>query len=128
MEEEDDCVLGEAVARDREEVPALPKWLESPAYVAVILTLFSSLVGGVYVMEHLLLVNMQLLGVKIPPAPPSLHDIIPIILADGLEESVTEAVKTIVFPSANVAGLGVIAVIVLSSVFVDILDMAKLPR
>ena len=73
-------------------------------------------------MAHLSFSNMQLSGLKIPPAPPSLHDMMPIMEEDGFEMSVTVAVNTIVFPEVNVAGFGVTVVAVESGAFcIDVL-------
>jgi hypothetical protein len=48
---------------------------------------------------------------KLPPAPPSLHAIVPVGLVFVPEAvSLTTAVKVIVFPIATVEGFGVIVV------------------
>ena len=83
---------------------------------------------GVYDKEQWLPESMQLFGVKIPPAPLSLHDIMPIKVVDGLEVSATVAVNVTAFPEVNVAGFGVIVVVVLLMMFVDICDVIKLPK
>lgn len=78
--------------------------------------------GNVYVTVHLPLVAMQLLGLKMPPAPPSLHDIMPIIEDEGLEMSVTDAVTSNAFPEVDVSGFDVTLVAVESGVlYADVL-------
>lgn len=81
-----------------------------------------------YVTAHLLPDRMQLLGLKIPPAPPSPQDIMPIMDEDGFAVSETDAVKATLPPCAEVAGLGVTAVVVLSRVDVEIFETAELPE
>lgn len=54
-------------------------------------------------------------GVKTPPAPPSLHDIMPIMDPDGLEVSVTDALTVILVPDAKELGFTFTEVVVLSS-------------
>ena len=61
-----------------------------------------------------------------PPAPPSLHDMTPIMDEDGLVVSVMDAVNVTVFPDVKFAGFGVTLVIVVSSVLVDICDAPEL--
>ena len=89
------------------------------------------LVGGVYVRVHLLFESRHTFGLKIPPAPLSLHDIMPIMEEDGFEVSVTDAVTIIELPGVNVVELDVTEVVVASVLFVDtgdvdICDIAEL--
>jgi hypothetical protein len=85
-----------------------------------------AVVGGVYVKAHWLFVSIHTFGLKIPPAPLSLHDIIPIIEEDGFEVSATVAVTVSALPAVKVAGFGVTVVVVASSALVDICDVAEL--
>lgn len=81
-----------------------------------------------YVTAHLLFDRIQLFGLKIPPAPPSPHEIIPIMDEDGFAASETVAVNATLPPEEYVAGFGVSVVTVPSSVDVDMLDTAELPE
>ena len=67
---------------------------------------------GVYDREQWLPESTQLVGAKVPPAPLSLHDTMPIKAVDGLEVSATVAVNVTAFPKVNVAGFGVTVVVV----------------
>lgn len=86
--------------------------------------LLDEVVGGVYVKAHWLFERVHTFGLKIPPAPLSLHDTIPIIEEDGFEVSATVAVTVIAVPGVNVVGFGVTVVVVESSVLVDVCDVA----
>ena len=55
---------------------------------------------------------------KLPPAPPSLHDTFPVAVVGELEVSVTVALNFIVFPSTTDDGFGVTAVLVGSHLFI----------
>ena len=77
--------------------------------------LLGKVVGGVYVSAHWLFDNMHTFGLKIPPAPLSLHDIIPIMEEDGFEVSATDTVKVFVLPEVSVAGFAFTLVVVASS-------------
>jgi hypothetical protein len=75
--------------------------------------------GGVYVTVHALPLDpveasVHVLLEKVPPAPPSLQDIVPVgtVLVPPVV-SLTFAVKLIVLPIVTVAGLGVTFVLVL---------------
>lgn len=68
--------------------------------------------GGVYVSAHWLFDNMHTFGLKMPPAPLSLHDMMPIMDEDGFEVSAMDAVKVFVPPEVNVAGFAVTVVVV----------------
>ena len=82
------------------------------------------LADGVYVKAHLLFVSIHTFGLKTPPAPLSLHEMIPAIVEEeGFEVSVTAAVTVIELPGVNVVELGVTVVVVASVVFVDIGDV-----
>lgn len=83
-------------------------------------------VGGVYVKAHWLFASIHTFGLKIPPAPLSLHDMIPIVEEDGFEVSATVAVTVIAVPGVNVSEFGVTVVVVASSWLVDICDVAEL--
>lgn len=48
-----------------------------------------------------MLTSRQLFGVKTPPAPPSLHERMPIIELDGFVASETEAVTVILLSEVN---------------------------
>lgn len=63
---------------------------------------------------------------KTPPAPLSLHDTIPIKEEDGFVVSATVAVIVIALSGINAVELGVTVVVVASSGFVDICDVAEL--
>ncbi len=56
---------------------------------------------------------------KLPPAPPSLHDTVPVGMVGELLVSVTFALKVIVFPRATDDGFGVMVVVVLRSLTVN---------
>lgn len=73
-----------------------------------------------------LLESAQSFGLKVPPAPLSLHDTIPIKAADGCEVSATVAVNVTAFPEADVAGFGVTVNVVPESSFVDNLNAPEL--
>ena len=88
--------------------------------------LLDEFVCGVYVNAHWLFSSIHTFGVKTPPAPLSLHDMIPIKEEDGFEVSVTAAVIVIALPEVKVVELGLTVVIVASSVFVDICDVDEL--
>ena len=77
--------------------------------------LLGGLDGGVYVNAHWLFDNMHTFGLKIPPAPLSLHAMMPIMEEDGFEVSATDTVRVFVFPEVNVAGFAVTLVVVASS-------------
>ena len=81
------------------------------------------LADGVYVKAHLLFVSIHTFGLKTPPAPLSLHEMIPAIEEDGFEVSVTAAVTVIELLGVNVVELGVTVVVVASVAFVDIGDV-----
>ena len=68
--------------------------------------------GGVYVNAHWLPDNAHVLELKIPPAPLSLQDIVPIIDEEGFELSTTEAVRVFALPEVSVVGLAVTVVVV----------------
>lgn len=72
--------------------------------------------GSVYVTVHLPFNAMQLLGLKMPPASPSFHDIMPMMREEGLEMSVTDAVTANAFPDADVSEFDVTVVAVASTV------------
>ncbi len=69
---------------------------------------------------------MHTFGLKMPPAPLSLHDTMPIMDEDGFEVSATDAVKILVLPEASAAGFAVTLVTVVSSVLIDICDVPEL--
>jgi hypothetical protein len=75
--------------------------------------------GGVYVIEQWLATRMQWSVLNSPPAPLSLHDTRPTMLADGLEGSVIVAVNVVTFPEIKDAGFGVTEMIVESNPLVD---------
>ena len=95
-----------------------------------------ALVDGVYVRAHLLFESKHKFGLKIPPAPLSLHDMIPIMEEDGFEVSVTDVVTIIELPGVKVVEFDVTVVVVASVPFVnvgdvddvDICDIAELPE
>ena len=64
-----------------------------------------------------MLTSRQLFGVKTPPAPPSLHDMIPIMELDKLELSVTVAVMSTLPPGVMVEVFALTAVTVGSGPF-----------
>jgi hypothetical protein len=55
---------------------------------------------------------VHVLGVKVPPAPPSLHETVPEGGEGDALLSVTAAVKAIELPAVTVAGLGETLVVV----------------
>ena len=81
------------------------------------------LADGVYVKAHLLFVSIHTFGLKTPPAPLSLHEMIPAIDEDRFEVSVTAAVTVIELPGVNIVELGVTVMVVASVAFVDIGDV-----
>lgn len=75
--------------------------------------------GAMKVIEHLLPASMQLFGEKVPPAPPSLHDIMPIIDDAGFAVSMAAAVTVTLLPGVTVVDDAFTVVVVESSVLVD---------
>ncbi len=82
--------------------------------------------GGVYVSAHWLSDNVQASGLKVPPAPLSLHDTMPIMDEGGFEVSVMDAVRVFALPEVNVAGLDVTFTAVVSSVLFVVKDALPL--
>ena len=74
------------------------------------------LADGVYVKAHLLFVSIHTFGLKTPPAPLSLHEMIPAIEEDRFEVSVTAAVTVIELLGVNVVEFGVTVTVVESGV------------
>jgi hypothetical protein len=66
--------------------------------------------------------NIHASGLNEPPAPLSVHVTNPIIFEDEFVVSVSVIVNVTCVPAENVAGLGVIAEVVGSSVFADNCD------
>jgi hypothetical protein len=84
--------------------------------------------GGVYTMVQKLVANVQeALELKLPPAPPSLHAIVPVGLVFVPKAlSATTALKVNVFPIVTVEGFGVTVVEVERRVTVNA-DVPELP-
>ena len=65
-------------------------------------------------------------GLKVPPAPLSLHDTIPIIDEDGFVVSAMEAVSVFALPEVSVSGFAVTVVTVVSSELFVVIDALPL--
>jgi len=66
------------------DMPELVLWIASPEKVAVIVKV-PAFAGGLYTMAHLPVLvevpncaNVHEVALKLPPAPPSLHDTVPV--------------------------------------------------
>lgn len=107
-------VLRLFTVRDTE--PELTTCVLSPEYVEVIFT-EPAVEGGLYVSLQVLIVELAVERVhdellKLPPAPPSLHDMVPVGVVSVPElVSLTVASKAIVDPILTVGRLGEIFVV-----------------
>lgn len=113
-------------AGDNGAEPELPEWPTSPPYVAVIVMFPDKVEGGVYVRAHWLFERVHALGLKVPPAPLSLHDTTPIIAEEGFVVSEMEAVTVFALPEVSVSGFAVTVVTVASSELRVVIDALPL--
>ncbi len=89
--------------------------------------------GGVYVTEHelaleLVVARLHVKLVKLPPAPPSLQDTVPVGADGKVVVSVTMATNAIVFPITAEDGFGEVVVVVVCRLVTVRTDVAALPE
>jgi len=116
------CAACAGVCTVKAEVPELVAWVESPLYIAVMVT-EPGVVDGVYVTVQLPEDSVHGRPLKVPPALPSLQLTVPLgVVAVPEEVSATVAVNVIVFPIMTVADPGNTVVLVVRRVTVSVDD------